>query len=194
MKTETTGTGKKSKIWQIVIDVGAIAGLIVAGIQISNWYENREPKLELFIPQFSTGRDPNSNTLVLNMLVRISNSHAKNAYIFPETMSVEVKKNGTWYKTQIVWIPDTYLTFADIPPYQQNIWGMNEVPVLKRFENPVITYANPLSRYITVTHKNESVLENPTDIRIEVRDCHMKLYKMEVDLSKQKKYDPDNKQ
>jgi hypothetical protein len=165
----------------------------VAGIQIYEWYKNRQPKLELFIPQYSTGRDPNSNTIVLNMLVRISNSRVKNAYLFPETMSVEVKNNGTWYKTQIEWIPNiTYLTFADITPHQQTIWGMNEVPVLKRFENPVIKYDNPLSRYITVTHKkSESVLKNPSDIRIKVRDCHMQLYTMEVDLSKQKKYDPD---
>jgi hypothetical protein len=195
VKTETTRTEKKSKVWQVVSNIGIIVALSLGVIQVVEWWNNREPKLELFVPQFSTGRDPNSNILALNMLVRISNSHAKNAYLFPETMSIEVKNNSTWHKTHIAWISDrTYLVFADISPYEQTVWGMNEVPILKRFENAVISYDNPLSRYITIVHENESVLQNVDGIRIQVRDCHMKLYKMEVDLAEQSKYDPERKQ
>jgi hypothetical protein len=177
------------KTWQIVSNIGIITALFLGIIQITEWWNNRKPNLELFIPQFSTGRDSNSNILALNMLVRISNSRVTNAYIFPETMSIEIKSNGTWHKTQIAWIPDkTHLVFADISRYEQTMWGMNEVPILKRFENPVITYYTPLSRYITVTHEeNESVLKNPTDIRIKVRDCHMELYTLDVNLSEQQK-------
>jgi hypothetical protein len=179
-----------------IVYSGALAGLIVAGIQIQNWRENREPILELFVPQNFTGGVTYSDTLPLNILVRIVNFRNKNAVLFFETMSVEVKSNGTWHKTKIDWMADSDYLVTNFPKDQRSIMGVDDIRRIKRFESSVITYDNPLSRYIVVTHKeNESVLKNLTDIRVKVRDCHMKPYTLEVNLAEQQqKYDPDYKQ
>jgi hypothetical protein len=191
---ETKTTERKTKFThyasQTLFYIGSTVALIVGTIQVMDWWKNREPKLDLFLPEYFTGKSESVNTRILNMLVQISNSSTKNAYILPITISVEIKKNGIWYKMEMLWADRDYMEPVDLP--NKTSFGTNEVLTLKRFENLVITYDNPISRYVTVTHKDESILENPTDIRIEVEDCHKKFYKMEVNLvEQQSKHDPE---
>ncbi len=192
---EETGNEKHkraARVWQILVTTGSIAALILTVTQLCDWWENREPKLKLFVPYTFTGRSTLNDTLALLILARISNSHAKNAYLFPETMSVQVRSNNIWYITPLAWVTGGDFLVSDLPKNEEVSSGVNEIPILKRFENPIITYDNPLSRYIAVTHENESVLKNITDIRIEVEDCHKKLYEMEVNLVEQQRvHDPN---
>ena len=128
----------------------------------------------------------------LAMLTRISNLSQKNAYLLSETLSVEIEKGGRWYKTEIAWVPNKEYITTDFTETQKVIFGVEEIKLLKRFEAPIITYDQPLTRYIVVTHKDEDILEHIDAVRIQIRDCHKKLYKMEVNLKEQrKKYDPD---
>ena len=179
-------------VWPTIVGSLVILGVIGGIWSLWDRWKNRKPRLELFVPQYSTGIDAKSERCGLFLLVRISNSSQKNAYILPETISVEIEKNGKWYKTPVAWIPKKEFLETDFSEHEKVIHGVEEVQLLKRFESPVISYDYPLTRYIVATHNNDSVLKTMDKIRIKIRDCHMKLYDMCVDFEEQqKKYDPD---
>ena len=193
MKTETTRTEKKSKVWQIVSNIGVIVALSLGAIQVVEWWNNRNPKLQLFVPEYYTGTDVGANERFLAILVRISNLSQKNAYLLPETMAVKIKSDGKWHTTKIPWIPNKEYIETDLTESQKVIIGTNEVKLLKRFESPVITYDNPLTRYIPLYCDDANVLEKVEGIKIYVEDSHHKPHIMEVgSLTEQRnKHDPD---
>lgn len=125
------------------------------------------------------------------MLTCISNQSRKNVYLLAETLSVEVQTGGRWYKTHVGWIADKDYIDTDFTELQKVTHGVKEVKLLKRFERPVITYDKPLTRYITVTHDDTKILEHIDGIRMRFIDCHKQLYEMDVNLTEQKKYDPE---
>jgi hypothetical protein len=187
VKTETTQTEKKSKVWQAVSNIGVIVALTLGVIQVIEWRNNRTPKLHLFVPEYYTGTDVGANKRFLAVLVRISNFTQKNAYLFPETMAVKVKSKGKWYRTEIKWIPKEYIE-TDFTEYEKVLHGTSEVKLLKRFESPVIAYDNPLTRFIVLSCEDTSLLENIDGIKIYVEDCHQIPHIMSVEnLEEQRK-------
>ena len=78
-------------VGQIVGGIILVTGLIGGIWSLWDRWEDRKPRLELFVPEQYTGTDTGANQRFLAILVRISNSSTKNAYLCPETMAVKVK-------------------------------------------------------------------------------------------------------
>ena len=177
-----------SVLGAVVILTGSIGGIW----SLYDRYKNRRPNLNLFVPENFTGEDRVSKQLFLHILVLISNDSKRNAYLLPFTMSIEIMSDGKWNKIQIGWIGKKKHLETDFDERQKIIHGIDEVEILRRFESPVISYDNPLTRYISITHKNSSILKSIDGVRLKIRDCHFKLYVLSCDLKEQrKKYDPD---
>lgn len=172
----------------IAVVVGVIGGIWSLWDRIIN----RKPILKLFTPYYFSCKDGVSMQPVLMILVRISNSSQKSAFLYLETMSIEVMSNGKWYKTKRLNTEQTTPLKTDFSEAEKVRFGINDVKYLNRFGCTVVSYDNPLSGYVPVAHEEESVLTNIDKIRIKVTDCHFKSYEMEVDLKEQQRnYDPD---
>lgn len=168
--------------------IGAVAGLLA----LRDRWKHRRPRLKLFAPYQYTGEDAASKRKCLNLLCRFSNSSQAVAFVYPETMTVQLEKAGKWYPVQQVYFPRGHSAKTDFSKGERVRCAVDDVPFLSRFDATVVTRDKPLSGYLCVTSGREDVLENPTSVRITIRDCHLKKHTMTVDFAKQKRLDPSN--
>ena len=174
--------------------IGVILGLIgIAGgyLTLIDKWKNRKPKLNLFVPYNWSGVDTGANKRFLNLYLRISNSSNKSAFLYLETLYVEVKINGKWFPTEFF---EVELKGTDFPEAEKERFGIGKVEFLKRFNENVVTYDKPLCGYISVTCNKDSIFESSIEaIKVEVYDCHERRYILHVDLNKQLEKDPYRK-
>lgn len=178
------------KIVRFILNFGSIVGLLVGFITVIDWLENRDPNLDLFIPQQYSGIDQGCEERYYAILTYITNSSKRSAYLLPVTLAVELEIGGKWHKTTIGWMLKREFIETDFTNLEKIRHGTEDVKILRRHDNPVVTRDNPMQRYIIVQNRDKTRIENVSKVRIKIRDCHMKLYDMCVDLKEQKKYEP----
>ncbi len=158
---------------------GGIIGLIGGCISIYEIWKNRKPKLKLFAPFYWFGQDTKA-TSTLSILIRISNASKKSAFLYFETISVEIKKDDIWAKGKVLTVmSDTII--CDLPNETQVLYGINKVAYLNSFTDAIIEHNNPLTKYIAIGGLDKEYLLKPEGIRIIVEDCHHKIYTLKVD-------------
>lgn len=194
-----TAEGKQS-FWskKIVIVIGFLGAIIALTNGLYTIYavvKNRKPELKAFIPYNFTGyADADKPKPILGLLVRIANERRNSAYLYLETMSIDIKYNNTWHTTEIL-MTDSKTPFK--PQFDETSeyirFGVNDVGYLNRFADNRITYDKPITGYIIVTYTDREALKGFDKVRVRVRDSHMRLHDMIVDLGKQLKYDPKRK-
>lgn len=163
----------------IVAISGGIIGLIGGCISIYEIWTNRKPKLQLFAPFYWQGQDTKAG-LTLSILIRISNSTKKSAFLYFETISVEIKKNDIWVKGKVLTVMSDTIT-CDLPIETQVLYGINKVAYLNSFTDAIIERNNPLTKYIAIGGLDKEYLLNPEGVRIIVEDCHHKKYTLKVE-------------
>jgi len=168
-----------SVVFTMIGICGGIVGLIGGCISICEIWTNRKPKLKLFAPFYWHGQNTKTG-LVLSILLRISNSTKKSAFLYFETISVEIKKNNIWTKGQVLTVMSDTIA-CDLPIEDQAIYGISKVAYLNSFTDAVIERNNPLTRYIAIGGLDKECLLNPEGVRITVEDCYHKVYTLSVD-------------
>lgn len=184
-------------------DIFKFIGLIIGGIVtltgliggIWSLYDrwcNRKPDLMLFTPYYFTCKDATTHQPCLMILARISNSSKQNAFLYLETMGIEIFSKGKWHKLlRLETDRDTPL-ITDFIDSEKVRFGVNDVKYLNRFGELMVSYDKPISGYIPATHKDGSLFDKIDRIRISIKDSHFRLYRLEVDLKEQRiKHDPD---
>ena len=169
--------------------IGGLAGLVAL---IDRW-RDRRPHLHLFAPYYFScfpSSTPLSGTSICNIFVRISNTSKCAAYLYLETLSVDLKKDGIFHKTKRLDVEFGANVATDFSQPEKIRLGIGRVPWLSRFDDTTITREKPLSGYVAVTTNDDAVVRDPEGIRLCIRDCQMKEHVMEVDLRKQMCFDP----
>lgn len=175
-----------------VVAGGAVLIGVIGGIW-SLWdrWRNRKPNLTLFAPYHFSCRDAKTSWPILMILARISNSSKQNAFLYLETMGIEVYSKGKWHKLQRLEIDQKTPLETDFSESEKVRFGLNDVKYLNRFGDTIVSYDKPLCGYIPAARENEAVFNEIDKIRINIKDCRFKLYKLEVDLKEQRKrHDP----
>jgi hypothetical protein len=167
--------------------VGALSGLLA----LWDRWKNRKPRFILFAPYNFTGQDAETRRRVLFVYLRIANLSKNRAFLYLETMSVEIKSSGKWHKA-VVGNTDSKTPFeTDFPEFDKVRFGLHDVKFINRFDETIVDCDAPLCGYIPLIYKDEDII-HPEGIRIKVKDCHLKSYTMEVDFAEQqRKHDPD---
>jgi hypothetical protein len=174
--------------------IGGITGIVggIAGaLSLHDRWKHRKPALELFAPYFYRACDSETGRLAFNVLIRISNSSKRTAYLYPETMCVQLRSDWTWSDVQVLHVlRETAETDFNEP--QDAHFGTQDVPYLRRFEMTAISQDTPLTRYICLSSDNEYLLTHPKGIRIEIHDCHLRKHVLLIDDFEEQriKYDP----
>lgn len=170
--------------------VGGIVGAVAGVLALWDRWKHRHPRLLLFAPYSFSGVDIGNGRKCLNVLCRLSNSSQKAAFIYLETMKVELAKAGNWHVVQRVDFPKGQTPKTDFSSSEKIHFGVDDVPYFSRFGTSVISRDNPFSGYLCVISDQEDILQNPTKLRISIRDCHFKEHIVKVDFAEQKKQDP----
>jgi len=153
-----------------------------------------EPKLNLFIPHYFTAIDGVTKLPVLLMFVRISNDTKSTAVLYPETMSIEVRNKGTWYRAQILETDNTTPLKTDFDESKKVAMGLTDARYLNLHGENKVTYDNPISGWVPVTFENRTISGDIDTIKVNVEDCHSKKFQMQVNLREQRKeHDPSYK-
>ncbi len=170
--------------------IGGIAGLMAL---YDRWCD-RKPQLRIFAPYNFTGIDAQTENPVLSIFLRISNSSRASAFLYLETMSVELFYDGSWVRTKRLDPKPGALASTDLPEEQQVAFGITEAPFLTKFGATLVTIDNPLCGYVVVSHSDRRILSGFSRIRVAVNDCHLHNHCVTIDLQEQKrKHDPNGK-
>ena len=76
--------------------IGTVAGVLAL---IDRW-RDRHPRLHLFAPHNFYCKMPSSGTEIWNILVRFSNTSRCAAYLYIETLAVDIKRHGRFHKAR----------------------------------------------------------------------------------------------
>ncbi len=157
--------------------IGGISGLVALGLQLYELQKNRKPQLKLFIPYHFTGTQHETKYRTLFLLLRISNSTNADAFLYLETLRVELLYKGIWYQVTTLDIGEEIQT--DFPEVIQHLSGVKYVKGFNKFKSPAISRNNPFSTYLPVTFPDMAVIENAEEVRITVKDCHLEKYTLQ---------------
>jgi len=175
--------------------LGGLAGIISLIVTMWALWMNRSPSLHLFAPHYFVGLDAKSRVPVLNVLLRISNASERSAFLYLETMSVEMDYDGKWVQMlRLETDPDKPIQ-TDFSDSKALTFGLKHCRYLPRFGNPVISRDNPLSGFIALAGDSSiKDLKWPLRMRLKVFDCHFVKHVLEVNFTTQReRFDPDYK-
>ena len=187
-----------TNIADIVHVIGSIIGgtVILSGLIGGIWslcdkWRDRKPRLILFVPHYFTCEDAQSRTPCLMLLARISNSSKQSTFLYLETLGVEIYSEGTWLKLQRLETDQKTSLITDFSDAEKVRFGLNDVKYLNRFGESLVTDNKPVSGYIAAARTDEAVFGQIDKVRISVKDCLLRSYRLEVDLEKQRReHDP----
>ena len=168
--------------------IGCIAGLLA----LYDRFWHRKPRLSIFAPYHFSGRDAVSGQPIYAIFLRIANNAKESAFLYLETMAVEIYSGNQWHKARRLEIePSIKEITTDLPEHQQVTFGLAEAPFLSKFGSTLITFEQPLCGYIVVGYPDLKVLRGISKIKISVEDCHSHLHSTIIDLRRQSLRDPD---
>ncbi len=171
--------------------IGAVTGLSAFALTLYKHFYNRKPRLRLFAPWlFTCSSSPQTiEPNQLRVLVRISNLSSRIAFLYFETMDIQLIKNGRSTKALLLEQSTEFAT-TDFGLRDKVLWGTDSVRLISRFDELSIPYDSPLVGYICLTTEDKELLINPDKIKFEVRDCHWNKHILEVDFKEQLKFAP----
>lgn len=169
--------------------IGGIAGLGALSIEGVSIWRRRKPKLTLFAPYNFTGNNSENNARLLFVLIRISNSSERIANLFLETTRAEVLYRGVWYPVAVPSFQKNTEIRFDIPDEIQHIAGIKNFQFFNKFDEAVISFDRPYSRYIGMYSDSVDTINNAERVRLVIHDCNLRKYVIEGDI---RKNDPEH--
>lgn len=176
-----------------IIDyVSRVAGILggFAGFCALFWeaWRHRAPNLQLFWSGFHGGFESGTNRPLLCAILRFSNYSHTPTTLHLETIFAEIYANNQWHKVEVLFGKPTDATIqTEWGPDVEAKAGVHEIENFKRFDQPMITYEQPLTRRLIVTHPDMNLLKNTTRISISIYDFHGREYKKEASIEEQRK-------
>ena len=185
---------KSLKKWGIIIGlVGGIVGAILGGWGLYDRYEQRRPKLAVFIPYHWAGKDQETGDIYI-LYLRISNISQAPAYLYMETLKIEIFENNKWQKAQVLHLPSNRPLVTDLPTGWASTVGIFDAKPINRFTDGLVTYDKPLCGYLFVKSPFKKSDPKLSKVRVSVFDSYLKKkhpHIIDVDISEQiNSYDP----
>jgi hypothetical protein len=119
---------------------------------------------------------------VLFVLVRISNTSERPAYLYLDTLHADALFSGEWHNVQVVSFPKDVLVNTDLPEVARLHAGIEYIKAFNRFDDAVVSLDTPFSRYLPITSGEAELTIVPKRIRIHVRDCNLVAYTLEAEI------------
>jgi hypothetical protein len=165
--------------------LGGVAGILALVNQGYTMWQNRLPKLVMFIPFAIIGDQAKERHLIL--LVRLANTSERPANMYLETLHSEVFSDGQWHHAPIVIFAANAKISFDLPPEIQRQSGVKDIKFFEIFDNALITLDHPYSRYLVLSPKNVPILEKVERLRIKLRDCNLHEHVVEAEVQRDRK-------
>lgn len=169
--------------------IGAISGLLA----LWDRWKNRKPRLYLLAPYNFSCNDAFTKRPIRLFYIRIANSSKKPAFLYIETMSIEVNSSGIWHKMEILKTDSKTPLETDFSESQKVCFGLRDMKYINRFDETVVDYDSPLCGLVPLAFQSNTI-HKIEKIKMKIKDCHLNSYTMVVDLAnQQRKHDPDYK-
>jgi hypothetical protein len=167
-------------IADIIGILGGVTGLVALAVQGYTMWQNRRPKLVMFISNVLIGylnKQPN-----LIVLIRLANTSTRPAFMYLDTLYAEVLCNGRWHPAPALIFPPGAKMNFDLPAESQQRSGVHAIKPLEIFEDALITLDHPYSRLIPLNPQGVSHLEKVTRLRIKLKDSSLHEHQVEADF------------
>lgn len=165
--------------------LGGLAGLLVLGLELFRLWRDRKPRLRLFTPDWFVGFDAVHKKPVLNVLLRISNSSSRIAFLYLETMQVEIQILREWKQREVLETSHVEKISTDFPKEKGAALGLSHIGYLNRWKAPAVSSEAPLSGYVAMDYDAGWKACDLSGIRINVEDCHRRKHRLSAKLGKE---------
>jgi hypothetical protein len=140
----------------------------------------------LFAPYNWSGLDTGPGKKIVCFVVRLSNGSRAPAFLYLETMSVELRYAGNWVKTEWCEPPASVQHLrTDFPEELRTLLGVDVLKPLRRFQDLHVTYAAPVSGLLILRPDGDEACRGFDAIRVTVKDCHLKPHVLTADVTEQ---------
>lgn len=159
--------------------IGGIIGIITGLWTLFDRLKNSKPQIKIFIPFSFKSNDAITHDYLLHLYIRFSNLTQVPAFIFLETLEVELYSDESkkWHKAQRLTLINEKIT-TDFSKEMEKMLGVNIAKTLSVFDETLIMFNKPLSGYLTFKVENRKY----SKIKGTVKDSRHKRLKIKSDL------------